>query len=217
MEKKVLIVEDESLVALEIQNALKKYDIQSCFIADSVEEAMELLEKCTPDLVLLDIYLRGELTGIEGCKHIKKRKIPVIFLTAYSDDDTLQKALECEPDAYLVKPFRRAELYAAIETVLKKQGQNRLVKICNDIFYDKRRCVIIRGDEEIPLTKKEMLLLELLLQNRGKMVHFDTIEYEIWPETPITESTRRSLIHRLRQKSSKDCIRTLSGIGVILE
>ena len=217
MEKKVLIVEDESLVALEIQNALKKYNIQSCFIADSVEEAMELLKKCTPDLVILDIYLKGELTGIEGCQLIKQKRIPVIFLTAYSDDATLQKALECEPDAYLVKPFRRAELYAAIETVLKKQGQDKLIKICDEIFYDKRRCLIVRGEEEIPLTKKEMMLLELLLKNRGKMVHFDTIEYEIWPDSSITESTRRSLIHRLRQKSSKNCIRTVSGIGVILE
>ncbi len=217
MEKKALIVEDESLVALEIESVLRHYGIESCKVADSVEEALEVLDRCIPDLVLLDIYLAGEMTGIDGCKIFKERGIPVIFLTAYSDDTTINQALECEPDTYLVKPFRRAELYAAVEKVFKKKAREALIEVCDSVSYDRKRGVVLKNEEEIFLTKKELLLLELLVRNRGKIVPFETIDFEIWPEMVISESTRRSLIHRLRQKCCKDAIRTMSGIGVVLE
>ncbi|BCD68512.1 response regulator transcription factor [Nitratiruptor sp. YY09-18] len=216
--KKVLIVEDESLVALEIKSTLRQYGIESCYISDSVEEAIEIAKKCSPDVVLLDIYLAGPKSGIEGCKEFKELGIPVIFLTAYSDEKSMSGALECEPHAYLIKPFRRAELYAAVKMATKhKKGEQEVINICGNILYDPRKNMIIRDNKEIILTGKEKSLLDLLLKNRGRVVQFPTIEYTLWPDEPISESTRRSLIHRLRQKISKECIRTITGIGVILD
>ena len=214
--KKILIVEDESLVALEIKSTLRQYGIESCFVSDSVEEAVEMAKECMPDVVLLDIYLAGDKSGIEGCREFKELGIPVVFLTAYSDEKTMQGALECEPQAYLIKPFRRAELYAAVEMAIRQKGGD-LVRICDKIYYDPKRNLIIEGERETELTAKERKLLEMLLKNRGKVVKFNEIEYAIWPEDLISESTRRSLIHRLRQKISKKCIRTITGLGVILD
>jgi len=218
---KVLIVEDESLVAIEIESALKKSNFETCAIVDNAEEAIQLAKTCEPDVILMDIYLNGHLNGIEACKKIKDLYgIPVIFLTAYSDKNTLNEALECLPDGYLVKPFRRAELFASVSMVIKKReidNSEDLIPLCSQSFYDKKRCMIINNNNEISLTKKEVELLELLLLNRGKIVKFEDIEYHIWPQKEVSETTRRTLIHRLRSKISKDCFKTLTGIGCMLE
>lgn len=222
MSGKILIVEDESLVALEIESALKKSNYETCAIVENAQKAIELVKECKPDVVLMDIYLEGEINGIKACKKIKKiYKTPVIFLTAYSDSKTMNEALDCMPDGYLIKPFRRAELFASIQMVINKtkssENKKDIVPLCNKSFYDRKRKVIIYKNDEIPLTKKESQLLELLLENRGKIVQFETIEFELWPQKTVSETTRRTLIHRLRSKISKDCFRTIIGIGCILE
>ncbi|WP_281951268.1 response regulator [Nitrosophilus kaiyonis] len=219
MDGKILIVEDESLVAMEIESALKKSNFDTCAVVDSGEEALDIVSKCQPDLILMDIYLDGQINGIEACKKIKdKHNIPVIFLTAYSDKKTMKEALDCMPDGYLIKPFRRAELYASIQMILqKKRNENIKIPICSKSFYDREKHLIINEKEEIKLTKKETQFLELLLKNRGKIVTFETIEFELWPNKSVSETTRRTLIHRLRNKISKDCFKTIIGVGCILE
>lgn len=220
MSGKVLIVEDESLVAMEIESALKKSDFETCAVVDDGEKAIELAKKCKPDVVLMDIYLNGHINGIEACKKIKNLYgIPVIFLTAYSDKTTMDEAIGCLPDGYLIKPFRRAELFASVEMAIKKREniKDDIVKVCNNVYYDKKRFLIINGDKEYQLTKKEVELLELLLLNRGKIVSFEDIEYHIWPQKEVSNTTRRTLFHRLRSKISKECFKTFPGIGCIIE
>jgi len=221
MDGKILIVEDESLVAMEIESALKKSNFDTCAVVSSGEEALDIVKKCKPDLILMDIYLEGQIDGIKACKKIKDiYNIPVIFLTAYSDKKTMKEALDCMPDGYLVKPFRRAELYASVKMLLQKKrnkNENSKIPLCSNSIYDRKRYLIINENKEIKLTKKEIQLLELLLAHRGKIVTFETIEFELWPNKSVSETTRRTLIHRLRNKISKECFKTIIGVGCILE
>ncbi len=216
---KVLIVEDETLVAMEIESALKREGFYVCNVVDNGEEAIESVKECQPDVVLMDIYLRGKPNGIDTCQKIKSiREVPVIFLTAYSDKKTIERAVDCTPDGYLVKPFRRDELVAMIRVAVKKyEPQERLVKICDDVMYDRYTFEVVRGEERIPLTKKEVELLEFCLSRKGQVIQFNDLEYALWPEGSIADATRRTLIHRLRSKITSKCLKTIPGIGCKIE
>lgn len=130
MEKiKILVVEDESIVAKDIQATLIRlgYDVPA--VASSAQVAFTKLEEIKPDLVFLDIRLKGDLDGIHISEHIKKTyDIPVIFLTSYVDKSTLDRAKVTEPYGYLVKPFNENDLRTTIETALYKFQKDQAVR-----------------------------------------------------------------------------------------
>jgi PAS domain S-box-containing protein len=126
---KILVVEDEGIVSLEIQTHLKSFGYEVAGAASSGEAAIELAGQTCPDLVLMDIRLKGKLNGIIAADHIRSNfDIPVIYLTAYADEDTLKRAKVTEPFGYLLKPFEERELYGAIETALYKHRMERQLK-----------------------------------------------------------------------------------------
>ena len=103
---RILIVEDEAVVAMDLEDRLASLGYQLVDQAVSAEEAVRLTQEHRPDLVLMDIRLRGDMDGIAAAQAIHRRfQIPVIFLTAYSDDETLARAKLAEPFGYLLKPF----------------------------------------------------------------------------------------------------------------
>ena len=118
--KSVLLVEDDDIIAKIADWRLKNLGYQVCGRAASGAEAMELVVKYRPDVVLMDINLRGELDGIETARMIKKGfSIPVIFVTSHSDGPTVERARESKPDGFIIKPFDDNDLRVAIELVLK--------------------------------------------------------------------------------------------------
>ena len=119
--KKILIVEDEAIVAMDIQGQLNEIGYQVVGTANSGKAAIEKAGRLKPHAVLMDMRLMGEMNGIEAAAYIQKHFIiPVIFLTAYSDDKTIRLAQEAHSFGYLVKPVFSKDLYAAIETALTK-------------------------------------------------------------------------------------------------
>ncbi|NMH88640.1 LytR/AlgR family response regulator transcription factor [Flavivirga algicola] len=127
--KKVLIVEDEFSIALDIETSLKKVGYDIVGIASSYNEAMKYAEEATLDIVIMDINISGEKNGIVTAKDIyDKYKIPIVFLTAYGDDDTFKKALESRPFAFLLKPFNTKELSFAVQIALQKHLENNTPK-----------------------------------------------------------------------------------------
>lgn len=116
---KIGIVEDEMVIANTIALELKRLKYEVSFIAGSYSAALLKLEECKPDLVLLDIVLNSKKDGIDlGHKIREMFPIPIIFLTANSDIKTIERAKAVNPNAYLVKPFSKSDLYAAIEIAL---------------------------------------------------------------------------------------------------
>lgn len=121
MESKVniLIVEDEGIVALGLEDTLQMEGYRVCGIADNGKEALRIAEKETVDLVLLDIQLKGDWDGIETARRLTAIKdIPFIYLTAFADSETLDRAKETTPAAYLVKPYQPRNLLVAIDLAL---------------------------------------------------------------------------------------------------
>lgn len=132
----ILIVEDESIVAKDIQHSLKKIGYTVVATCSTGEEAIRTTEELKPDLILMDIMLKGEMSGIEAASLIReKHNIPVIYLTAYADESTLNKAKVSEPYGYIIKPFKEIDLHTSIEMAIYKHEKEADVKKERDFLY----------------------------------------------------------------------------------
>ncbi|HDQ14726.1 MAG TPA: GGDEF domain-containing response regulator [Sediminispirochaeta sp.] len=124
--KKILIVEDERIIALDLKKRLERFGFYAPEIVSDGESAITTATSLRPDIILMDIMLGGQIDGIEAAKTIKDTlNIPVIFLTAYSNENTLDRAKEAEPYGYILKPFKERELYTTIDISLYKFEINR--------------------------------------------------------------------------------------------
>src|SRR4030042_171882 len=122
----VMVVEDEALVALQIKEALEARGLDVPVVAYSGEEALRKVTQAEPDVIVMDIRLKGLLSGIDVARKIRAHlRIPVLYLTAHSDPETLRQATLTEPCGYLVKPFDERSLYAAVEVCLHNSGRAR--------------------------------------------------------------------------------------------
>lgn len=131
-EKSILIVEDEGVVALSIQATLTKMGYKVIGIAVTGNEAIALAVQYKPDVILMDIHIKGDMDGIQTTEKLNEiTDIPVIFLTAYADDETVRRAIKTRSSSYLVKPYNPRELYSNIEFAIYKRrmkdrhGSNR--------------------------------------------------------------------------------------------
>ncbi len=121
--KKILLVEDNKTIAKFIKLALTQEGYSVCAVAGSGEKAIELASSTHPDLILMNIKLEGMVDGIEACEEIKRiNDIPVIFVSAYTDTDTIGKAMQCDPKEYLVKPFKVKSLLETVEKEISKHS-----------------------------------------------------------------------------------------------
>jgi two-component system cell cycle sensor histidine kinase/response regulator CckA len=118
---RILVVEDEAIVAMDISVRLRALGYEVVGPASTGADALELAEATRPDLVLMDIMLRGGMDGVEAAQRIREATgAPIVYLTAYADDSTLRRAKVAEPLGYLLKPFEERELRTTIETALYK-------------------------------------------------------------------------------------------------
>ena len=132
----VLVVEDESIVSKDIQHSLKKLGYSISGAASTGEKAIELAKSTLPDIILMDIMLKGDMNGIEAADEIRKTcSIPVIFLTAYADESTLSKAKITEPYGYILKPFKEIDIHTTIEMAIYKHGREQDVVKERDLLF----------------------------------------------------------------------------------
>jgi signal transduction histidine kinase len=141
LKPKILVVEDEAIVAENLADRLVEsgYDISG--IVDSGSDAIALAVATSPDLVLMDIVLKGEIDGITAAQTIYSQlAIPIVYMTAYSDEKTLQRSKSAQPLAYLIKPFRPQELKATIEIALHKHKSDlelaKTLESCEKLYTE---------------------------------------------------------------------------------
>lgn len=123
---RILIVEDEAIVALDLQCRLESLNYDVIGLASSGEQAVKMATNRMPDLVLMDIKLQGNMNGVEAAEKLRgDRPIPVIFLTATAEEEVLHRAKLVEPLGYLLKPYQERDLRVAIEVALYKARMER--------------------------------------------------------------------------------------------
>lgn len=146
-ELKILIVEDEVLIAEFLKDILNDFGVFKVDLAHNKKMALEVIERFQPNLILLDIRMEEELQGIEIAIEIgRKFKVPFIFITAHSDEQIIQQALETKPFAYITKPVKKMDVYAAINLALNSISEKAVTYL---LFKD--------GHTEVRLDHTEIL------------------------------------------------------------
>ena len=246
---KILIVEDESIIALNLKETLIELGYEPCGIAPNRCRTIALLEKgIQPDLILMDIYLKGPTTGIELAKELKitMPEVPVIFLTANSELATIKEASKAFSYGYIIKPYKKPSLHAAIEVAIAKVNEDnkkrekldaieninktlehqltvnrdknhRTVQLKYGYLYDKETNILYYGDEPMKLTSKEKSIIDLLCNSAGHFISQEQMEYAIWQDEPAGYAAFRSVLFRLRSKVHKDLITNQNNTGYKIE
>lgn len=217
---KILIIEDEAIVALDIKRILTNlgHNVISC--VSNYESAIKTIKQNPPQLIFSDINLGKGKDGIETIEEIQKNDlIPVIYLTAYSDEETINRAVRTNPLGYILKPFRKEDIKSTLLLSIYKlktqtfDKNNFYEKLGDDYFYDLKNEILFFKTKPIKLSLKEKQLLTILVEAKGQIVSFRYLEYLLWPDGTISDSTLRTLIYRLRTKMDYKIIETISSIG----
>ncbi len=133
--ERILIVEDEKIIAIDLQRRLERFGYIVVGMAGEGKEAVDMALSLEPDIILMDIMLAGSMDGVEAARTIKVTKdIPFIFLTAYTDEKTLERAKEVQPYGYILKPFKERELYTTIDIALYKHEMARKLTRQEQLF-----------------------------------------------------------------------------------
>ena len=123
---RLLVVEDEAVVAIDVRGHLERLGYEVVAVADTGEDACRLAAELTPDLVLMDVQLRGAMDGVEAGAQIRRQlSLPVVYLTAYADEETLGRAKATGPHGYVLKPFDERDLHVTLEVALHKHRLDR--------------------------------------------------------------------------------------------
>lgn len=198
MEKlNIFIVEDESIVAKDIQNSLIKLGYNVVGFANNGLDAIEKIKELMPDLILMDIMIKGNLTGIEVSEKIKEDvNIPVIFLTAYADEGTFSRAKITEPYGYILKPFKEIDLHSSIEMAVYKHQKDAALLKERDFLYS-----LVENKEE-----KNRDILFVKANGRLVRVYLKDIYYVEASKdyvTIVTEATRYTIHATMKEIDKK--------------
>ncbi len=220
----ILIIENESLVAMELSAYIKTLGYNIVEYATTSIMARSFLELYDVDLILMDVNLEEEIDGITLYKSFQITT-PIIYITAYIDEETISKAIETNPLGYLVKPHNEYELKALLQiaklkihplTVDQKAPENT-VSIGERYAFNNRSKKLYFGDILIKLTLKEAELLGLLITAKGAIVSYEKIEEILWGEKYVSNTAIRTLIYRLRCKLEHKLIETEFKQGIKLK
>ena len=224
MGKRILVVDDEKLIVKGIRFSLEQDGMQVDTAFDG-EEALEYASKKEYDLILLDVML-PKLTGFEVCQQIREfSNVPIIMLTAKSEDMDKILGLEYGADDYITKPFNILEVKARIKAIMRRMATKEdkenvdTVITMKDLKLDRQSRRVFISGEEVNLTTKEFEVLELLLLNPGKVYSRDNLLKIIWGEEyPGDVRTVDVHIRRLREKieanpSEPRYVQTKWGLG----
>jgi DNA-binding response OmpR family regulator len=220
---KILIIEDEALVGLEMAQSLSdQYEITDTLTR--IKEVRPSIEANRPDIIVMDINLNDEIDGITLAQELKEEyDLRVIYVTAFKDEKTIIRAVQTDPFGYLNKPYKLSELQASLELARFKlspqsvETQESRIELGLGYYYDSDQEALYFNSLHINLGKNEKKLLQLLISARGTTVSFKEIESVVWGDSVTSESTRRTLIYRLRSKLEYRLVETIPNVGVRLK
>lgn len=211
--KNVVVVEDEMMAQLLLKNILANLGIEEIETFTNGEDTLEWLRLAKCDLLLADINLKGAMDGIQMAQKIlEKHDIPIIFITAYSDKETLEDALSISPFGYIVKPFSPSDIELQIRIGYQKflqykskidtdrviEDSRKMIKI-NDIFmFSLANNTLYKEGKPVTFSHKQNELVSVLCRNLNSIVVYSELEYILWGEEHHAPSALRTLVYAVR-------------------
>lgn len=226
MEKlNALIVDDEKITADLLEQIIKYHGynvVAKCMDAKCV---FEIVNKKQIDLIFMDININGSIDGIQCAKKINENKsIPIIYTSALAEHEVIDEAIDENTIGYIIKPYGEQDVLISLKILdsnLKKQKyctiNNSIKALNNNYSFDTALKELSNNGEIISLSKKELLLLDLLVKNKTHVVSHEEIKLKIWNEKNISDSTIRETVARLKKKALNIDIKSAHGLGYILQ
>jgi len=217
--KKILIDEDELISSEYLKEVLLLEGYEVFEVVDTGSEAIKQSKILNPDLILMDIMLKDNISGCEAAVQIHQNLpgIKFIFLTAYSEKEMIDYAANASASAYLLKPYREHEIIATIQLLFAHTSPHpeideETITLKNGYTFNTKLRRLFKEDKEVSLGKKPLQLIEILVKNKNVSVSNEQICTFIWGEHK-NDRTLRSLIHRIRSSIHPDLIQNINGLG----
>jgi DNA-binding response OmpR family regulator len=208
----ILVVEDESIVAMDIVLTLERAGFLHCSSAKNPKEAYHYAKKCPPVVLICDINLGEEENGIDVAKTLHTHfGCAVVFLTAYNDTKTLEEVAHIPFAQYLSKPYTSVALLSMVKLALLRHTQTLLH--FGEHAYNPFTKTLSYREKTLVLTHNETLLFHLLALKEGALLGEAELDNTLWPFKAVSQTTKRTLIHRLRQKIAPLQILKVSNLG----
>ncbi len=230
--KNIVIVEDEVITQRYLQDIFAQYDVvvSGCF--DNGTDTIDALKSINCDMILMDINIKGSMDGIQLARNLLRNyTLPIVFITAHNDDETLEELLELAPYGFIGKPFSSKEIVVTLQVAYKqylthkeagkvraKEESNDNVIVINEYYrYSQVSSELYYGKDVVKLSKKQSKLLQVLTQNINHVVDYDTLISAIWEEDMVAGSALRTLVYSIRKFLPELPIVSHSKIGYSLE
>ncbi|MFP4485860.1 MAG: response regulator transcription factor [Campylobacterales bacterium] len=214
----LLYLEDYPTIQMEHKHIFQKF-FNEVHCGENGKDGLAILEENSVDVIITDIEM-PKLNGIEFAKIVKEdSSIPIIFMSAHTQIDYLLQAVKIGTLDYLIKPVKHSALKEALEKVADYLSEhNRFeIEINKDIHYNPANRVLYSNKEEVVLPNKEAALLELLLNNKERIVEKYTIEDVVYDGEYMSNVALKSLVSKIRKKIPKDYIKTVRENGYMFK
>jgi len=220
---RIVIVEDELIAAEYLKELLVANGFEVLEIIDTGKKAAALIPTLNPDIVLMDIMLKDNMSGSEVALRLKASvpHIAILFLTAYADDEMVEYAIDANSYGYLMKPYNEKEIVNTLKVVLARVKQNEesknedLVYLCEELVFNLKEQKLLKNLEEVKLSKKALLVLDILCKNKNSVVSSEQLSMHVWG-VKKNSVTIRTQIHRMRTQLGNETIKNISGVGYMI-
>lgn len=218
-EQTILVVDDEQDLLDLIEYNLKKEGF-GVLKAENGQDGIKMAREHNPNLVLLDIMM-PKMDGLEVCDQMRAdaslKHIPIIFLTARGDEKTEVEGLDKGADDYITKPISTTKLISRIKAVLRRfdeTEEDTQKLVVHDLEIDKDRYIVLRGEKEFQLPRKEFELLYYLASRKGKVRDRQTLLNKVWGDNIyVVDRTVDVHVRKIREKLGDHYIETVKGVG----
>ena len=219
----IFIVEDDLISAQYLWEILEEEGFELLGRTDNGPEALKQLDETCADIVLMDIILKGAMSGSETALRLRQKhpRCRIIFLTAYADEEMIEYALDARAIAYLMKPYREKEIIATIRMALKQRREPRETPSMTHLplkagfTWNTETDMLEHDSMPVLLSDKKRQLIALLIRHRNSIVSNEQISLHIWGDDTGT-SRLRSLISRIKEQLGADLITNANGLGYMI-
>lgn len=216
--KKVLYAEDEDGIRRNVVEILELFFEKVVAVNDG-NQVMQEISLSSYDVLIVDICMPN-MDGLEAIEKVRKKdkKLPVIVLSAHTEQNYLWRAVELKITKYLRKPYDKNTLIEALKMVaLELVDNNDQKKLAQNCVYDFCTKTVLNDNENIKLSKSESRLLEYFIKRANQIITFDDIYDYVWEHDIPSKEAIKSLIKDIRKKIAKECIKNVYGVGYIIE
>ncbi len=216
---RVLIVDDEPLTTIFLKRIIEDLGYRVIGICDNGESAIDMILQEKPDVIFMDINIRGGLDGITVIKRVTYNcKASIIYISGYDESEILDEALSTNPSNYLIKPINEKDVKIALSVINKnKSKKTNTISFDKNLYYDYDTKELVQSTNSLKLSVIEKKLVDLFIEKRNNNLTIKLIKESIWRDEEIADSTIRDKISRLRNKVPNFPLKTNFGRGYILE